>query len=78
MWIVERSDIDYSSPWGTGHDAKRYIGCLGRVVPIGAYTFDVRLPSGEHVTAQMVNSRSVRMCRASVTGDRRIRPNTSA
>jgi hypothetical protein len=54
MWIVERSDIGCRSPWASSRDAKRYIGCLGRVVPITAYTFDVCLPSGEHVTATMV------------------------
>ena len=54
MWIVERSNIDYRSRWSTGRDAKHYIGCLGRVFPITSYTFDVRLPSGEHVTANMV------------------------
>lgn len=54
MWIVQRSDTGFRSPWATGRDAKRYIGCLGRAVPIAAYTFDVHLPSGEHVTATMV------------------------
>jgi hypothetical protein len=54
MWIVERSDTGYRSPWATGRDAKRYIGCLGRVVPITQYSFDVCLPSGEQVTATMV------------------------
>jgi hypothetical protein len=56
MWLVERSDIDYRSRWATGHDAKHYIGCLGHVAPITSYTFDVRLPSDEHVTAKMVRA----------------------
>jgi hypothetical protein len=51
MWIVERSDIGLRTPVATGRDAKRYIGCLGRMVAITASTFDVCLPSGEHVTA---------------------------
>jgi hypothetical protein len=54
MWIVQRSDTGYRSPWATGRDAKRYIGCLGRVVAISPYTFDVRLPSGEQILATMV------------------------
>ena len=54
MWIVERSDIAHRSRWATGHDAKHYIGYLGQAVPRNSYTFDVRLPSGEHVTARMV------------------------
>lgn len=54
MWIVERSDTGYRSPWATGGDAKRYIGCLGRAVPINHYTFAVYLPSGERLTATMV------------------------
>ena len=56
MWIVKRSDTGYRSPWATGRDAKHYIGCLGRVVPITSYTFDVGLPSGEYVTAKMVRA----------------------
>jgi hypothetical protein len=56
MWVVQRSDIDHRSRWATGRDAKRYIGCLGRVVAITSDTFDVRLPSGEHVTAKMVRA----------------------
>jgi hypothetical protein len=54
MWIVQRSDTGYRSRWATGRDAKRYIGCLGRVVAISTCTFDVRLPSGERLTATMV------------------------
>ena len=54
MWIVERSDSAHRSPWATRHDAKHYIRCLGRVVPRTAHTYDVRLPSGECVTATMV------------------------
>jgi hypothetical protein len=56
MWTVERSDTGYRSRWATGRDAKHYIGCLGRVVPIAAYTFDVRLPASEYVTAKMVRA----------------------
>lgn len=54
MWLVQRSDTAYSSPWASSHDAKHYIRCLGRVVPITAHSFDIRLPSGGHVTATMV------------------------
>jgi hypothetical protein len=54
MWIVERSDTGFRSRWATGGDAKRYIGCLGRAVPIAQYTFDVYLSSGERLTATMV------------------------
>src|SRR5258708_21002545 len=53
MWIVERSDIAHRSRWATGHDAKHYIGYLGQAVPMNSYTFDVRLPSGEHVRARV-------------------------
>jgi hypothetical protein len=54
MWIVERSDTGYRSPWASGRDAKRYIGLLGRVASIAPGIFDVYLPSGEHLTATMV------------------------
>ena len=54
MWLVERSDTTYRSPRASGRDAKHYIGCLGRVVPITAHSFDIQLPSGGHVTATMV------------------------
>jgi hypothetical protein len=54
MWLVQRSDTAYRSPWASGRDAKHYIGCLGRVVPITAHSFDICLPSGGHVTATMV------------------------
>jgi hypothetical protein len=54
MWIVQRSDTGHRSPWATDRDAKRYIGCLGRVVPITSHTFRVYLNSGEQLTATIV------------------------
>ena len=54
MWLVQRSDNGYRSPWASGRDAKRYISSLGRMVAVGSRTYQVRLPSGEQVTATLV------------------------
>jgi hypothetical protein len=54
MWLVERSDSGHRSSWATGQDAKHYIACLGRVVPIAPFTFEVWLPTGGRITAAMI------------------------
>jgi hypothetical protein len=56
MWIVERSDIDYRSPWASRRDAKCYIRRLGLAVRITSNDFDVCLPTGKHVTATLMRA----------------------
>lgn len=51
MWRVTRSDTRYSDLWASEADAKRYIASLGRAVRLEKHTYDVTLPTGQHITA---------------------------
>jgi NAD(P)-dependent dehydrogenase (short-subunit alcohol dehydrogenase family) len=54
MWIVERNDNNYRSPWSTHRDARHYISCLGHASQIRRNSFRVYLPSGDYLTATIV------------------------
>jgi hypothetical protein len=51
MWRVTRSDTEHSDLWASESDAKHYIDCLGHAVRRERHTFDVTLPTGQHITA---------------------------
>jgi hypothetical protein len=53
MWIVLRSDAKQSI-WPGRRDALHYLSVVGVTAAFSRHKYDVVLPDGQHITAQVV------------------------